>query len=111
MSNSPAIDPSRDRVQSIDQFRGYAIFGMMLVNFFGHYSTKWVDALSIEGLKDPLKFIFGEQLHHHNHYMTYADTIAPTNSPHPTVNSQTTLKTVFWSVGSDWRTKLMTEAK
>ena len=27
-------------------------------------------------------------------HSTNADTIAPTNSPHPTVNSQTTLKTV-----------------
>jgi predicted acyltransferase len=72
-----ATDPSPSRIQSIDQFRGYAIFGMMLVNFFGHYETKWVDALSIEWLKRPLEFIFGEQLHHHNHFMTYADTIAP----------------------------------
>jgi len=77
MPNTATIDPSKDRIQSIDQFRGYAIFGMMLVNFFGHYGTKWVDALSIDGLKAPLEFIFGEQLHHHNHFMTYADTIAP----------------------------------
>lgn len=78
MTTSPATtDPSAGRIQSLDQYRGYAIFGMLLVNFFGHYGTKWVDDLSVAWLKTPLYFIFGEQLHHHNEFMTYADTIAP----------------------------------
>jgi predicted acyltransferase len=72
-----ATAPSAGRIPSLDQYRGYAIFGMLLVNFFGHYGVKWVDVLSTSWLKTPLYFIFGEQLHHHNTYMTYADTIAP----------------------------------
>ena len=77
MSSPNAIDPSAGRIPSLDQYRGYAIFGMLLVNFFGHYGVKWVDDLSLEWLKTPLYFFFGKQLHHHNEYMTYADTIAP----------------------------------
>ena len=77
MTPPKAIDPSAGRIPSLDQYRGYAIFGMLLVNFFGHYGVKWVDDLSIAWLKTPLYFFFGEQLHHHNTYMTYADTIAP----------------------------------
>lgn len=76
-TTAPAIDPSAGRIASLDQYRGYAIFGMMLVNFFGHYSTKWIDDLGIEAIKPPLNFIFGQQLHHFGEYMTYADTIAP----------------------------------
>lgn len=70
-------DPSAGRIASLDQYRGYAIFGMLLVNFFGHYGTKWVDDLSLTWLKAPLYEIFGRQLHHHGEFMTYADTIAP----------------------------------
>lgn len=70
-------DPTAGRIASLDQYRGYAIFGMLLVNFFGHYDTKWIQELNDSGLKSALMFIFGEQLHHHNEFMTYADTIAP----------------------------------
>ena len=76
-ATTPATDPSAGRIASLDQYRGYAIFGMLLVNFFGHYNTRWVDDLSMEWMKAPLNFIFGQQLHHHSEYMTYADTIAP----------------------------------
>jgi predicted acyltransferase len=72
-----APTPSAGRIASLDQYRGYAIFGMLLVNFFGHYDTKWVQELNDSGLKSALMFIFGQQLHHHSEYMTYADTIAP----------------------------------
>jgi predicted acyltransferase len=84
--SSPA--PTDNRIASLDQYRGYAIFGMLLVNFFGHYKTEWVKDIG-EGstndamifiyghLKTALDFIFGQQLHHHGEYMTYADTIAP----------------------------------
>ena len=70
-------DPTKGRIASLDQYRGYAIFGMLLVNFFGHYHTKWIAALHTAWLKAPLLAIFGVQLEHHSEYMTYADTIAP----------------------------------
>jgi len=76
-TESKGTDLSAGRIASLDQYRGYAIFGMLLVNFFGHYDTKWVDELTMAWLKTPLNFIFGQQLHHHGEYMTYADTIAP----------------------------------
>tara|TARA_R110001592_G_scaffold128822_1_gene341041 strand:+ start:209 stop:1555 length:1347 start_codon:yes stop_codon:yes gene_type:complete len=66
-----------NRISSLDQFRGYAIFGMLLVNFFGHYKTAWVEELNDSWLKSTLDLIFHQQLHHHGEYMTYADTIAP----------------------------------
>lgn len=71
---APAI---QSRIASIDQYRGYAIFGMLLVNFFGHFKTEWIKIWPEGGLKDAFMFVFGEQLHHHNEFMTYADTIAP----------------------------------
>ena len=52
--------PARaDRIASLDQFRGYTVVGMLLVNFLGGY--KAVPAL----------------LKHHNTYCSYADTIMP----------------------------------
>ncbi len=47
------------RLLSIDQLRGYAVFGMILVNAKGMFDV------SIE------------QLEHHQHHFRYADTIAP----------------------------------
>ena len=75
MSEATGAVPTKSRIQSLDQYRGYAIFGMLLVNFFGFYKTTWVNADS--SLKGALEFVFGQQLHHHGEYMTYADTIAP----------------------------------
>lgn len=47
------------RIGSIDQYRGYAIFGMILVNYLGQFeSMPW-------------------QFKHHHEGMSYADTIAP----------------------------------
>lgn len=47
------------RIASMDQYRGYAIFGMILVNFLGEFdSMPW-------------------QFKHHHYGMSYADTIAP----------------------------------
>ncbi len=77
MSTKNTAVPTADRIASLDQFRGYAIFGMLLVNFFGHYKTAWVEELNDGFLKSTLDFIFHQQLHHHNEFMTYADTIAP----------------------------------
>ena len=62
MSAEPGLakTPSR-RIVSMDQFRGYTVAGMFLVNFVG-------------GLKS-----FAEVLKHHNGqpYFSYADTIMP----------------------------------
>lgn len=54
-----AESTSKPRLQSLDQFRGYTVFGMLLVNFFGGYAAcpqVW--------------------LHKHD-YCSYADTIMP----------------------------------
>ena len=50
---------SSARIASIDQYRGYAIFGMIWVNYLGQFdSMPW-------------------QFKHHHYGMSYADTIAP----------------------------------
>ena len=54
-----ATPASKGRIASIDQLRGYAILGMLLVDYFECYK------------------ISTQQLHHHSDFMTYADTIAP----------------------------------
>ena len=64
------------RIVSVDQLRGYAIFGMLLVNAKGLFFEP-VKAT----LEDPGKRAFFEaclyQLSHHRTTFTYADTIAP----------------------------------
>ncbi|MCL4217790.1 MAG: DUF1624 domain-containing protein [Candidatus Hydrogenedentes bacterium] len=47
------------RIASMDQLRGYAIFGMILVNYLGHFD------------------FMPDILHHHRDKASYADTIAP----------------------------------
>jgi predicted acyltransferase len=47
------------RIGSLDQFRGYTVVGMLLVNFLGRYAVS------------------PEWLRHHPDYCTYADTIMP----------------------------------
>ncbi len=51
--------PTRARIVSLDQFRGYTVAGMLLVNFLGGYHA--IPAI----------------LKHHNTYCSYADTIMP----------------------------------
>jgi predicted acyltransferase len=51
--------PASRRIVSLDQFRGYTVAGMLLVNFLGGYRE--VPAI----------------LKHHNTYCSYADTIMP----------------------------------
>jgi len=55
MSNQPA-----GRLNYLDQFRGYTVFGMIIVNFLG-------------GFHQQIHPIF----HHHNTYCSYPDTIMP----------------------------------
>ncbi|MGO9469032.1 MAG: heparan-alpha-glucosaminide N-acetyltransferase domain-containing protein [Isosphaeraceae bacterium] len=59
--STPAAPSTSARILSMDQFRGYTVAGMFLVNFVG-------------GL-----IAFPEVLKHHNHrpYFSYADTIMP----------------------------------
>jgi predicted acyltransferase len=51
--------PTTSRIASLDQFRGYTVAGMFLVNFLGAYAAT------------PLL------LKHHNTFCSYADTIMP----------------------------------
>ncbi|ODT97502.1 MAG: hypothetical protein ABS79_07515 [Planctomycetes bacterium SCN 63-9] len=50
----------RGRIASLDEFRGYTVVGMLLVNFIGDY-----------------KITVPAVLRHHNTYCSYADTIMP----------------------------------
>ena len=51
--------PSLDRIVSLDQFRGYTVLGMFVVNFVGGFAAAhWL-------------------LKHHNTFCSYADTIMP----------------------------------
>ena len=52
----------RPRIVSLDQFRGYTVLGMFLVNFVGSYAA----------VRRPLPI-----LGHHHTYCSYADTIMP----------------------------------
>lgn len=61
MSVAPVKEPAR-RLASLDQFRGYTVAGMFLVNFCGGFAV-------IETIYPVLK--------HHNDYCSYADTIMP----------------------------------
>ncbi len=51
--------PLQNRISSLDQFRGYTVAGMFLVNYLGGF---WA-----------CPFV----LRHHNTYCSYADTIMP----------------------------------
>ena len=53
------VKPATNRIASLDQFRGYTVAGMFLVNFVGSFAVT------------PLI------LKHHNTYCSYADTIMP----------------------------------
>lgn len=56
---SPSPSPLKSRIASLDQFRGYAVAGMIVVNFIGGMHVV-----------HPI-------LKHHNTYCSYADTIMP----------------------------------
>jgi predicted acyltransferase len=51
--------PTPDRITSLDQFRGYTVIGMFLVNFVGSFA------------------VTPAVLKHHHTYCSYADTIMP----------------------------------
>jgi predicted acyltransferase len=56
---SRAQEPAGGRIASLDQFRGYTVAGMLLVNFIGGFRE------------------VGAIWKHHNTYCSYADTIMP----------------------------------
>ncbi|MDG3002176.1 heparan-alpha-glucosaminide N-acetyltransferase domain-containing protein [Paludisphaera mucosa] len=58
-TSTSTTTPPSPRIVSMDQFRGYTVAGMFVVNFVG-------------GLK-----ALPEVLKHHDHYFSYADTIMP----------------------------------
>jgi predicted acyltransferase len=55
----PAAKPAAPRIASLDQFRGYTVAGMFLVNFLGSFAVTPI------------------LLKHSNTYFSYADTIMP----------------------------------
>ncbi|MFN7892776.1 MAG: hypothetical protein ACK5OC_20955 [Pirellula sp.] len=61
MTNSipNSIQPSTSRLVSLDQFRGYTVAGMFLVNYFAHFT------------------VCPQVLRHTHDYCSYADTIMP----------------------------------
>lgn len=59
LSNNSAEKSTTKRMTSLDQFRGYAVAGMVLVNFLGNYACA------------------PRILRHTNDYCSYADTIMP----------------------------------
>lgn len=62
MTNAENVAPKPDRLASLDQFRGYTVVGMFLVNFVGSYAAI---ATFLPNLK------------HWNTHCSYADTIMP----------------------------------
>ena len=58
----PEPTPLTPRLASLDQFRGYTVLGMFLVNFVGGFAA----------IKQ-----FAPVLRHHHTYLSYADTIMP----------------------------------
>jgi predicted acyltransferase len=59
VDSSQVIHPTSQRLSSLDQFRGYTVAAMFLVNFLGYYQA--TPAL----------------LRHHNTWCSYADTVMP----------------------------------
>lgn len=62
ITERPDPQPAPARLVSLDQFRGYTVFGMLLVNFVGSYAA--------------VRAVFPILGHHHT-YCSYADTIMP----------------------------------
>ena len=61
LSTHTSATPPSPRIVSLDQFRGYTVLGMLLVNFLGPF--KWTSSLRL--------------LAHTHDYCSYADTIMP----------------------------------
>ena len=65
------------RILSMDQYRGYAIFGMLLVDYFGNFEASLLDPETTTGITWVFAHLW-HQLHHpHGAGFTFADLIAP----------------------------------
>ena len=76
MSSATADTHERTRIVSMDQLRGYAIFGMLLVNAKGLFFEPMRSSLEGSGIQGVFEACL-YQLSHHRTTFTYADTIAP----------------------------------
>lgn len=65
------------RILSMDQYRGYAIFGMLLVDYFGSYDANLLDPEKSTGLVWLLAHLWHQVHHPHGAGFTFADLIAP----------------------------------
>ncbi|MEZ6043981.1 MAG: hypothetical protein R3C11_00040 [Planctomycetaceae bacterium] len=54
-----SVTPTSGRIVSMDQFRGYTVFAMLVVNYLGKYNHSW------------------ERLHHDDYWLNFADIIMP----------------------------------
>ena len=76
MSNVSASNKKPARIVCMDQLRGYAIFGMLLVNakdLFFEPAKSYLEGTGIQRFFEAFLY----QLSHHTTTFTYADTIAP----------------------------------
>lgn len=77
MSSKTAAAQPAQRILSMDQYRGYAIFGMLLVDYFGSYKAELLEPNENSGVLWVLAH-FWHQIHHpHGAGFTFADLIAP----------------------------------
>ena len=75
MSEAAEVKPAR-RIVSVDQLRGYAVFGMLVVNAKGLFFEPVEPSLEGSTLQGVFE-AFLYQISHHRTNFTYADTIAP----------------------------------
>ncbi|MBI5092441.1 MAG: hypothetical protein HZB26_08350 [Candidatus Hydrogenedentes bacterium] len=76
MSSATTVSGPPKRIGSVDQLRGYAIFGMLLVNAKGLFLEpvkSTLEGSSARGIFEAFLY----QISHHRATFTYADTIAP----------------------------------
>ena len=76
MSNGPVAISQPKRIVSVDQLRGYAIFGMLLVNASGLFFEPIKATLEGTGIQAFFDTCLYQLTHHRSNY-SYADTIAP----------------------------------
>jgi predicted acyltransferase len=67
----------KHRIASIDQFRGFAIFGMLLVDYFGLYKGSLLEPGESTGFIYFLAVLWKQVHHASGTGVTFADTIAP----------------------------------
>lgn len=76
-SGTTVSGSSPERIESIDQFRGYAIFGMLLVDYFGLYKGSLLQTEPGNTLIENVLATAWQHLHHPREGVHFADTVAP----------------------------------